>query len=160
MNVAFVIPKDGEQHNPLSAFSQSRIFPPVGLARMAGLAGRHGDVSIVDERVGPVQLSDEADIVVIFINSYNQQRAYTLANKYLARGIHVVFTGPVLAHTEAEARHYAHTLFIGSGEECMVDFLRDYRSGDSKPLYGFSKANTRRIAAAKAMVVSALSLAS
>ena len=70
MKIAFVIPKDDDQHNPQNQYAQGRIFPPVGLARMAGIVGRQASVAVVDERIEPTNHSQKAQIAIIFIKLY------------------------------------------------------------------------------------------
>ena len=69
MKIAFVIPKDDDQHNPQNQYAQGRIFPPVGLARMAGIVGRQASVAVVDESIEPTNHSKKAQISIIFIKS-------------------------------------------------------------------------------------------
>ena len=135
MKVQFIVPKDDGEHSPLSQFSQCRVLPPVGLARMAGLAGKLGKVNVFDERLVDVNYPQAADVVIMFINHYNQYRAYSLAALYRKLGCLVVFTGPMLSHDKLEARRHADCLFIGSGEYNLPEFLWDYRFGKSKPEY-------------------------
>lgn len=138
MKVTFIVPKDDDRHGPLNQFAQCRILPPVGLARMAGIAGRHGSVSVVDERVASAKHQRQAQIAVIFINSYNNSRAHTLARQYRQWGSHVVFTGPPLTHATAvtdDTVRNADSIFMGSGEDNMPNFLSDYVSGKTKRYY-------------------------
>ena len=135
MNILFVIPKDDGEHSPLSQFAQCRVLPPIGLARMAGIAGRMASVRVLDERLKDILLVQPADIVVMFINHYNQHRAYRLAAEYRALGCVVVLTGPMLTHDVEEARNFADCLFIGSGEFNLSEFLWDYRFGRLKSEY-------------------------
>lgn len=135
MKVLFLVPKDDGEHSPLSQFSQCRVLPPVGLARMAGLAGMQGSIQVLDERLADVLYPRKADIVVMFVNHYNQYRAYQLAEQYRRLGCFVVFTGPMLNHDVSLARHHADSLFIGAGEENIGEFLWDYQLGSPKQEY-------------------------
>lgn len=149
MKVTFIIPKYDDRDNELRPMAQCRIFPPISLAQMAGLAGKQGTVHIIDERYNSAQHETQANIAVIFINNYNFQRAYSLANYYHKRGSFVVFTGPRLSHAAKEACKYADCLFIGSGKDCMSKFLTDYLSGTTQCLYGdnFNKKATNNVVA-------------
>ncbi|MDH5326135.1 MAG: hypothetical protein OEZ68_17635 [Gammaproteobacteria bacterium] len=135
MKVLFVVPKDDGEHSPLSQFAQCRVLPPIGLARMAGLAGRLGAVQVLDERLHDIKYPQKSDIVILFINHYNQYRAYQLAAQYRALGCVIVFTGPMLTHTTEQAKPHADSLFIGSGETNLPEFLWDYRFGRVKSQY-------------------------
>jgi len=135
MNVTFIVPKDHDQHSPLSQFKQCKILPPVGLARMAGLIGKKGCVSLVDERIESSKHKYNTNVAVIFINSYNRQRAYDLATKYKKCGSTVVFTGPILNQSPEDAARHADCLLLGSSEESLAAFLNDYHRGTTKPFY-------------------------
>ena len=102
---------------------------------MAGMVGKQADVSLVDERIESARHERNANIAIIFINSYNQQRAYDLAKKYKTCGSTVVFTGPMLNDASNGAEKHADCLFIGSGEDNLPSFLTDFQKGKSKPFY-------------------------
>jgi len=135
MKVAFIIPRDHDTQGPLSQFSQCRILPPVGLARMAGMVGKKACVTVVDERIDDRKHKGNVQIAVIFINSYNRQRAYDIANYYRNCGSTVVFTGPLLTNAMEDAAQFADTLFVGDGGDNMPAFIQDYRSGKTKHFY-------------------------
>ena len=135
MKTTFIVPKDDDRTNGLNPPAFGRILPPVGLARMAGFVGRHGKVSLVDERITSASHNCCADVAVFFINSYNRQRCFSLATLYRQTGSYVVFTGPMLAWDSAESLNYADSLLVGFGEECMGEFLSDYKQGRAKCFY-------------------------
>lgn len=135
MNLAFVIPKDDDQHGPQNQHTQGRIFPPVGLARMAGIVGKQACVSLIDERIEHKHSVKKAQITIIFINSYNQQRACELARYYHDMGCLVIMTGPMLSHSVDLAYSVADCLFIGAGEDNLPVFLHDYSRGKNKRIY-------------------------
>ena len=135
MKVTFVVPKDDDRASPLSQFTQCRILPPVGLGRMAGLAGKYGSVKLVDERIDSARHNYKADIAVFIVNSYNRDRCLVLSTLYRDFGSYVVFSGPLLATDLIEPSKYADSLFIGFGEECIAEFLSDYSSGKAKSFY-------------------------
>lgn len=155
MKVAFIVPKDDGNHGPLHQLAQCRIFPPVGLARMVGLVGKNACVNLVDERIGSAKHEQRANIAIIFINNYNRQRAFDLAKQYHNRGSFVVFTGPLLTQRHNEANSYADSLFIGSGEDCMAEFVADYDKGVPKAVYNSTTENTSAISPASPRVAAA-----
>lgn len=135
MKVVFIVPKDDDRHSPLSQFAQCRILPPAGLAKMAGLIGKQNGVSLVDERIATARHEQHCDIAIIFINSYNRQRAYAIAKQYRGNGALVVFTGPVLSQSPEDAAEHVDCIFIGYGEDCMPEFVADYRMGKTRRFY-------------------------
>lgn len=142
MKVVFIVPKNDGQHGTVSQFSQCRIFPPVGLTTMVGITGKKAFVYIVDERLEAAQHESRVDIAVIFINSYNHQRANDLAIDYHKRGCHVVFTGPVLSREVEKTKYLADSLFIGAGEDNISEFIADYTAGKTQRLYRVSNRQT------------------
>jgi hypothetical protein len=133
MKTTFIIPKDDGEVTLLNQTAFGRIFPPSGLARMAGIAGRYGSVALVDERMSSVRHSCNTDAAIFFINSYNRQRCLSLAELYGQSGSHVVLTGPVAA---IQLSDYAHTILLGFGEDCLAEFLSDYKQGGAQCFYG------------------------
>ena len=137
MKVTFVIPRDNDSHSPLSQFSQCKILPPVGLARMAGMVGKKAYVSVIDERIDDKYHKGDSQVAVIFINSYNRQRAYDVAKYYRKCGSTVVFTGPLLNNALEDAGKYADSLFMGDGGENMPEFIHDFNHGNLKRFYRY-----------------------
>ena len=132
MNVLFIVPKaDGVNNTP----EQSRIFPPIGLARMAGIAGNTAQVHIIDERLSEVSQKQRASIVIIFINSYNQCRALLLAKLYRSLGSYVILSGKILSGIKSKALRHAHTLFTGVDPDIMAKFFDDFQHLRTKPVY-------------------------
>jgi len=135
MKVAFIIPRDHDNQGPYSQYSQCRILPPVGLARMAGTVGKKAYVTVVDERIDEKKHKGNVHVAVIFINSYNRQRAYDIANYYRNCGSTVVFTGPLLTNAMEDADKFADTLFVGDGGDNMPAFMQDFMLGRVKRYY-------------------------
>ena len=135
MKITFVVPKDDDRTSPLSQYAQCRILPPVGLGRMAGLAGKQGTVALVDERIDSAHHNCQADIAVFFINSYNRERCLVLAKLYRDAGSYVVFSGSMLTKDALEPAQYASSLLVGYGEDCIAEFLTDYQQGKAKAFY-------------------------
>jgi len=135
MKVSFIIPRDNDTQGPYSQYSQCRVLPPVGLARMAGMAGKNAHVTVVDERIDDRKHKGNVQVAVIFINSYNRQRAYDIASYYRNCGCTVVFTGPLLSNAIEDAVFHADALFIGDSGINMFLFMNDYKRGKVKHFY-------------------------
>ena len=160
MKITFVVPKDDDRASPLSQFAQCRILPPVGLGRMAGYAGKQGEVALVDERIDPAHYNYRADIAVFFINSYNRERCLVLAKLYRDAGCYVVFSGSVLAKDALEPALYADSLLVGYGEDCIAEFLSDYQQGKTKAFYHSANTVKTKVKIAGGSCYPALQLAS
>lgn len=135
MKVAFIIPKNDDQHQQINPTNQCRVLPPVGLAHMVGVMGKQATVTLHDERINLEPLHSSPQIAIIFINSYNQQRAFDIAQHYRNSGTFVILTGSMLLTFSDIPSKFANCLFAGSGEEHIAKFLADYRAGKPKRYY-------------------------
>jgi hypothetical protein len=102
---------------------------------MAGIMGKQATVTLHDERIKMEPLDRSTQIAIIFINSYNQQRACDIAQHYRKSGSFVVLTGSMLLTFSDIPSKYANCLFAGSGEEHIAKFLADYQAGKPKRYY-------------------------
>jgi len=136
MNIKFIVPNSHENSSHTRLSREARLFPPLGLAKMAAIASARHSISYHDERIGKHDKSSAADIAIIFINSHNRLQAYKIASDYRNQGCHVVFTGAILEQSAEDAFSKADCLFIGSGEKIMRRFLEDFTNGRKRKLYG------------------------
>ena len=82
-----------------------------------------------DEHVEPLRLDDTPDLVVIQVYITSARRAYEVADRYRARGVHVALGGLHVTSLPNEAAQHADTVFLGPGEDTWPRFLRDWRAG-------------------------------
>jgi radical SAM superfamily enzyme YgiQ (UPF0313 family) len=111
------------------------LFPPLGLATLAGYLDPDDEVVIQDEHVETLDLDDEPDIVVIEAYITSAHRAYRYADHYRARGAYVCLGGLHPTSMPEEAAAHADSVFCGPGEDTWPAFLRDFRAGRPGPLY-------------------------
>ena len=111
------------------------LFPPLGLATLAGYLDDDDEVTIQDEHVERLDLDDEPDLVVIQVYITSARRAYRLADLYRSRGAWVCLGGLHVTSLPEEAAEHANTIFIGPGEETWPRFLADYRAGRPRSRY-------------------------
>ena len=105
------------------------LFPPLGLAGLAGYLDDDDEVELVDEHVQTLSMDDEPDLVVMTVYITSAKRAYAIADAYRARGVHVCLGGLHPTSIPDEAAQHADTIFLGPGEDTWPAFLRDFRSG-------------------------------
>src|SRR5207247_7741495 len=103
------------------------LFPPLGLATLAGYLSDGDEVEIQDEHVETLDLDDRPDLVVIQVYITSAYRAYELADYYRQRGAHVALGGLHVTSLPDEAAPHADTIFLGPGEDTWPQFLDDYR---------------------------------
>jgi len=135
LKVKMVLPALIEATSPLFRPIKYSLFPPLGLATLAGYLNLDDDVTIEDEHVEHVRLDDEPDLVVIQVYITSASRAYGLADHYRERGVYVCLGGLHVTSLPDEAAHHADTIVLGPGEDTWPVFLADYRAGHPSPIY-------------------------
>ena len=111
------------------------LFPPLGLATLAGYLDPDDEVDLQDEHVEALRLDDEPDLVVIEAYITSAHRAYRYADHYRARGAHVCLGGLHPTSLPEEAALHADSVFCGPGEDTWPAFLADFRAGHPRQLY-------------------------
>ena len=111
------------------------LFPPLGLATLAGYLDDDDEVEIVNEHVEAVRLDDEPDLVAMTVYPPSARRAYEIADRYRARGVHVCLGGLHVTAVPDEAARHADTIFLGPGEEAWRQFLADFRAAAPGRVY-------------------------
>jgi radical SAM superfamily enzyme YgiQ (UPF0313 family) len=139
MRIKMILPALTEATSPLFRPIKYSLFPPLGLATLAGYLDPDDEVSITDEHVERVDTADEPDLVVIQVYITSARRAYELADLYRARGAYVCLGGLHVTSLPAEAAAHADSVFCGPGEDVWPAFLADFRAGQPAPRYDSTK---------------------
>ncbi len=135
MKVKMILPALTEATSPFWRPIKYSLFPPLGLATLAGYLSDDDQVTIQDEHVEPLDLDDEPDLVAIQVYVTSAYRAYELADHYRRKGAHVALGGLHVTALPEEAACHADTIFIGPGEDTWPAFLSDLRAGRPGKLY-------------------------
>lgn len=130
-----ILPALTEATSPFWRPIKYSLFPPLGLATLAGYLGDEDHVEIQDEHVETVELNDTPDLVVIQVYITSASRAYRLADHYRRRGAHVALGGLHVTSLPDEAAPHADTIFLGPGEDTWPRFLADFRRGCAARAY-------------------------
>lgn len=131
-----ILPALTEATSPFFRPIKYSLFPPLGLATLAGYLPADADVTIHDEHVAPLALDDDTpDLAVIQVYITSASRAYRLADAYRARGVHVALGGLHVTSLPEEAAAHADTIFLGPGEDTWPRFLADFAAGRPAPVY-------------------------
>ena len=93
MRIKMILPALTEALSPFWRPIKYSLFPPLGLATLAGYLPKDWDVALQDEHVEKLELDDSPDIVVIQVYITSARRAYALADQYRRRGAHVCLGG-------------------------------------------------------------------
>jgi radical SAM superfamily enzyme YgiQ (UPF0313 family) len=135
VRVKMILPALTEATSPFFRPIKYSLFPPLGLATLAGYLDPGDDVTITDEHVQKVDLSDEPELVVIQVYITSARRAYELADHYRSRGAYVCLGGLHVTSLPEEAARHADTIFCGPGEDTWPAFLADLRAGHPRRRY-------------------------
>src|SRR6476661_5182830 len=111
------------------------LFPPLGLATLAAYFDPDLEISLVDEHVEQLDLTDKPDLVIIQVYITNAYRAHQIADHYRARGSYVLLGGLHVTSLPAEAAPHADSIFLGPGEDTWPKFLADFRRGCAARMY-------------------------
>lgn len=130
-----ILPALTEARSPFWRPIKYSLFPPLGLATLAGYLSPDDEVEIQDEHVETLNLEDSPDLVVIQVYITSAYRAYQIADHYRSRGVYVCLGGLHVTSMPEEAMQHADTIFIGPGEDTWPDFLADLRTWFPRKVY-------------------------
>lgn len=135
MKVKMILPSLTEAGSPFWRPIKYSLFPPLGLATLAGHLSPEDDIEIVDEHVEPLWMDDRPDLVVIQVYITNACRAYAIADHYRHTGSYVILGGLHVTSLPVEASVHADTVCLGPGEDTFPRFLEDFRQGKPRKQY-------------------------
>ena len=135
MKVKLILPALTEAKSPYWRPIKYSLFPPLGLATLAGYLDPGDEIDLQDEHVETLSLDDRPDLVVIQVYITSAYRAYALADHYRTRGAHVALGGLHVTALPHEAAAHADTIFLGPGEDTWPAFLADFRAGRPERVY-------------------------
>ena len=124
-----ILPALTEATSPFWRPIKYHLFPPLGLATLAGCLNPDDEVVLQDEHVERLELDDEPELVVVQVYITSAFRAYEIADHYRRRGAYVCLGGLHVTSLPEEAAAHADTIFLGPGEDTRPAFLADYRAG-------------------------------
>jgi len=135
MKVKLILPALTEATSPYWRPIKYSLFPPLGLATLAGYLDEKDGIDIQDEHVETLDLDDEPDLVVIQVYVTSAYRAYEIADHYRAKGAYVALGGLHVTSLPMEAARHADTICLGPGEDTWPAFLTDFRAGHPAQVY-------------------------
>ena len=130
MKVKMILPALTEAKSPFWRPIKYSLFPPLGLATLAGYLNPDDEIDIQDEHVESLTLDDDPDLVVIQVYITSAYRAYEIADHYRAKGAYVTLGGLHVTSLPDEAAQHADSIFLGPGEDTWPAFLADYSAGN------------------------------
>jgi len=110
-------------------------LPVLGLLKVAALTPAGWQVTIQDEKVEPLRLEEETDLVGITAMTTTAPRAYQIADHFRARGLKVVIGGMHVSALPAEALQHCDSVVVGEAEESWPRLLADFEQDSLQPIY-------------------------
>jgi radical SAM superfamily enzyme YgiQ (UPF0313 family) len=110
-------------------------FPVLGATTIASLFPREWEVSVVDEDIQRVDLSQDADLVGISTLTLNAPHAYKLADAFKERGVTVLMGGMHPSALPEEALEHCDAVVVGEAEEIFSKVLDDFSRGSMRAIY-------------------------
>ncbi|MBZ0319203.1 MAG: B12-binding domain-containing radical SAM protein [Anaerolineae bacterium] len=135
MKVKMILPALTEAKSPFFRPIKYSLFPPLGLATLAGYLDVDDEIDLQDEHVEVLDLDDEPELVIIQVYITSAYRAYQIADHYRAQGAHVILGGLHVTSLPDEAAQHADSIFLGPGEDTFPAFLQDFRQGHPAKRY-------------------------
>jgi radical SAM superfamily enzyme YgiQ (UPF0313 family) len=108
---------------------------PLGLATVAALTPPAWDVTIVDENVEPIDWGASADVVGVCGMAVQYPRQCEIAERFRARGYHVVVGGSYASLCPEEYADVADTVVAGEAEYIWQQFCADFEKRRPARLY-------------------------
>ena len=130
MKLKLIFPEWG--HFPLI---YRRYIPVLGMATIAALTPDDWEISFVDERIEPLKIEDDADLVGISLMTPQANRAYEIADRYRALGIPVILGGVHVSLAPDDAIKHADAIVIGEAEGIWERVIEDFISMNLKKIY-------------------------
>ncbi len=110
-------------------------MPAFGLLKLASLTPEPWNVTIVDEKVEPLDLNLSPDLVGITTMTATAGRAYELGDYFRQRGVKVVMGGMHVSSVPEEALKHCDSVVVGEAEGLWPTLLADFERGELRPLY-------------------------
>lgn len=130
MKFLLVSPRSSEKKSPVG-FK----VPQVALQIIAALTPEDINVTMIDEHITDIDLSQEYDLVGISIMTATAKRAYRLAKIFQEKGSKVVFGGIHASVMPEEAIRYGDAVVIGEAEGIWPGLVEDFKQNTLKRYY-------------------------
>src|SRR2546430_508040 len=101
--VKMILPALTEAKGPFWRPIKYSLFPPLGLATLAGYCNDDDEITLQDEHVEALDLTDAPDLVVIQVYITSAYRAYQIADHYRRKGAYVALGGLHVTSLPTEA---------------------------------------------------------
>jgi len=113
----------------------SDAMEPLCFAILKSLTPDNIETTFYDERLEPIPLDENTDLVAMTVETYTARRAYQIAAEYRKRGVPVVFGGYHPTFLPDEALLHADAVVRGDAEGVWGQILEDAQNGGMQEVY-------------------------
>jgi len=113
----------------------SDAMEPLCFAILKSLTPDDIETVFYDERLEPIPVDEDTDLVAMTVETYTARRAYKIAAEYRRRGIPVVMGGYHPTFLPDEGLEHADAVVKGDAEGIWEQVLADARNGGLKQIY-------------------------
>jgi radical SAM superfamily enzyme YgiQ (UPF0313 family) len=128
LKVKLILPALTEAHGKYWRSIKYSLFPPLGLASLAGYLNETDEIEIVDEHIEKLDINDEPDIVALQVYITSAKRAYQIADAYRRKNVFVALGGLHATAIPEEANLHCDSIFLGPAEYSWPKFIEDFRN--------------------------------
>jgi len=128
MHITFIRPNLGD-------FRATDAMEPMVFALLASRTPADVEIEFHDERLAPVPLDVQTDLVAMTVETYTARRAYQIASHYRRRGVPVVMGGYHPTLLAQEAAQYCDAIVVGDAEGVWERIVEDARAGRLARVY-------------------------
>jgi radical SAM superfamily enzyme YgiQ (UPF0313 family) len=125
MHWKLILPALAEAKDRYRRSIKYSLFPPLGLATIAGYIPQGHTIQIIDEHVDEIHYNDSPDIVLVQVYVTNAYKAYAIADHYLAAGKIVILGGLHVTSLPEEAAQHATAIVTGPGDHVFKEVVED-----------------------------------
>ncbi len=121
---------------PMDTDLKLHMAPPLGLLTVAAILREQHSVTVENENIGPVDLTDSPDVVGLSVTVDVLPRAMEIARCYRARGIPVIAGGiHITTATDTIPEDAFDALCVGAAEGTWPEIMADLARGKLKRHY-------------------------
>lgn len=120
---------------PMDSAFKRQMAPPLALLVLGALTPRHHRVTVLDENVQRLRLTDRPELVGISVKADTAQRAWKIARFYRRQNVPVVLGGIHPTACPHECARHADAIVVGEAEELWPRILRDTAAGCMQRVY-------------------------
>ena len=134
MKILFIQPAVGHKGDG-AEYPKTWIMEPLALAVLSALTPPRIERMFMDDRLGEVNFSAEADVVAMPVECYTAARSYEIAACFRAKGAKVILGGFHVKLCQDEAAAHVDSIILGDAETTWPQVVEDLEAGALKPSY-------------------------